>query len=509
MWLSARQEGRWGLLEKEQFLTTAQVSLLKNINNWNFLVDAELDYNTDIGMNSIVNTKCYFHHGFLKIDWHFLNLTVGRHKFSPIFGDDYSGSGSYLFGDNFRPMDRITVGIPEYTKVPFTFGKVEIRGELTHGKLDDTKGNFTSIDDFNYYHQEILLHEKYAYVRFDGGKWKPYVGLLHSVFMGGYKNGNKIPIDYWKTFFAKGSEKIGGGDATNAAGAHMGMFDFGIYTSHDFGNIHFYYQKPFSDKSGMYVLTWDNEFAIFKYNKDQIAGMNVSFNNIRWLKNLTIEWINTKYQSGEGFPDPMVNGQYYTPHMIRTMGLDKFMNEVLDIEGSNFTFDEVWETLVGHPDIGRGHQFGGRDGYMSNGDYPGGWTFHGKVMGSPLNLTRDQIAHRNPILGTYNRNYIVNDRFRAFHIGGKGEITNNLIWKTMLTFSVNWGSYFNEYPGRYTWERTENYFFNGGLKQFYSMIGIEWTPEKLSKITVKSDFALDSGEIFSNFGAKFGAIWTF
>ena len=499
LWLMARQEGRWGLKDTEQFLAIAQVSLNKNIKYWNFLIDFELDYNTEM-------KKCYFQHGYAKIDYRFLNLTVGRHTFNPVFDKSYCGSGSYLFGDNYRPMDRITAGISNFTKLPFLWGIVEIRGELTHGRLDDTKGNFTNIEDF-FYHKNILLHEKYALVRLNLGKWKPYGGLYHSAFMGGYdRNGNEIKIDYWKTFFAKSSQKTTKADSTNAAGAHMGMYDFGIYTTHDFGNIHFYYQKPFADGSGMQFLRIDEDgFSIFKNNKDQIVGANISFLKTKWIKNLTIEWINTKYQSGEGFPDPIINGKFYTFSQIkRDIGFDKFMNS-LGVPGENFTYKQVYDYVKNN--FNHGHNYGGRDGYMNNGDYPSGWAFHGQIMGSPLNLTRDQLLHSNANLGNHESNYIVNDRFRAFHIGAKGEINKNLIWKTMMTFSVNYGSYYNEYPGRYTWERTENYFFDGGLNQFYSMLGIEWMPKNFSKITLKNDFAFDIGDIFNTFAVKFGVKW--
>ena len=492
-WFTARQEGRWGLMDNNQFLTTAQVSLNKTIKNWNFFADIELDYNTDI-------EKCYFHHGYLKIDWRFLNLTVGRHTFSPIFGREYSGSGSYLYGDNFRPMDRITCGIPEYVKVPFTFDLLEIRGGLTHGRLDDTNAKFTTIQEVNYFHKEILLHEKFVYGRLNLGKINPYFGLNHSVLMGGYDGlGEKIPTDYWNSFFAKKSEKIGGGDALNAAGAHMGLYDFGFYLFFDFADIQLYYQKPFGDGSGMNIANLSN---FSSRNRDQIVGLNFNFHKTKWLNNLTVEWLNTKYQSGEGTPDPFINGKFYLKSELLEMDLDKFMNEN-GIEGKNFTFEDIKKHF------NKGLEFGGRDGYMNNGAYSGGWTYYGMIMGSPLNLTREQLIHLNPELGAekYNRNYIINDRFRALHLGAKGLILENLIWKTMFTYSVNFGSYYNEYPGRYTWERTDNYYFSGGLKQFYSMIGFEWIPKKCSKITIKCDLALDNGKIFNTFGGKFGVVW--
>ena len=492
LWLTARQEGRWSLLDKNQFLTTAGISLEKNINNWSFLADAEFDYNTGFD-------KIYLHHGYLKTDWHFLSLTIGRHTFSPIFEKEkYSGSGSYLFGDNFRPMDRITAGIPNYTKLPFLKGLIEIRGGLSHGRLDDTSGNHILSHETNYYHSEILLHEKYAYIRLNIGTWKPYGGLNHSVFMGGYDyRGQKVPIDYWKAFQGKGSDKIGGGDATNVAGAHMGLYDFGLYKTFPFGEMRFYYQSPFADGSGM---------KIFKIEHDHIIGINLNTNK-KWLRNITVEWLKTSYQSGEGMPDAVVNGTGYPSSVIREMGFDKFMNDIVGVQGTGFTINQVFKYL--EDNYNYGHPHGGRDGYMSNGTYPGGWTFHGMIMGSPLNLTRDQLFNSNPNLGAYKSNYIINDRFKAFHIGGFGDLSDNLKWEAKFTFSKNYGSYFNEYPGRYTWNRTENYYFDGGLNQFYSSLGLSWKPWSSNSLIFKGQIALDNGEMFNTFGGKFGAEWTF
>ncbi|MDR2928212.1 MAG: capsule assembly Wzi family protein [Cytophagaceae bacterium] len=508
MWFTARQEGRWGLINQNQFTTLAQVSIQKQAKGgWNFAADAEIDYNTAIN-------RVYLHHGFMKIDWRFLNLMAGRHTFSPIFGKNYKGSGSYLFGDNNRPIDRVTFAISEYTAVPFTRRVLEVRGGISHGWLDDTKHYQILSTEANYYHRKILLHEKYAYARFNFGKLKVYGGLNHSAFMGGYSGkGVKIPIDYWKSIFAKSSTKIGRGDATNAGGAHMGLYDFGIYTTLPFGDAQFYYQLPFADKSGM--LFW-------KRNQDQMTGINVSFNNCKWLHNLTFEWVNTAYQTGNGVPDAIIvwpdtgvtEGMPRTVLITKTQAeLDEMMHRLLgDAAKTGYTFDEVNNYL--RSAFNRGREHGGRDGYMNNGDYPGGWTYYGMVMGSPLNLTRDRLHHLNPILGRasdnyYVDNFIANDRYRALHVGGEGSISDKLSWEAMFTFSVNYGSYYNQYPGRYTWEETPNYYFAHELKQFYSLLALAWKPCSEPNITFNIAAALDAGEIFNTFGGKFGVKWSF
>ncbi len=210
MWMVSNQNGRWENVEPNQLLTFAKVYMGKELGaNFTIKSEAEIDYSS--GLESV-----FLHTGNLKAFWKGLSFQFGRHTFSPIFEPDYAGVGAYLFGNNYRPMTRITFGLPQFKKLPVLKGRLEIRGEISHGHLDDGNGFYN--------HNHTLLHEKYAYIRWDGNKWLPYAGLNHSVFMGGYNPyGDKIPIDYWRFIFANSSEKIGGG-------AHMGLlcYDHGF-----------------------------------------------------------------------------------------------------------------------------------------------------------------------------------------------------------------------------------------------------------------------------------------
>lgn len=494
LWLVSRQQGRWNLVDKNQIISYASIKATHSAGKyWKFSTEAELDYSEG-------NKLFYLHTGNVRASWKYFSLTVGRHLFSPIFDGNYCGNGSFLFGNNSRPLSRITIGIPVYTSLPFTNNRLEVRSEISHGRLDDGDGFYN--------HNKVLLHEKYAYVRWNGGKWLPYMGLNHSVLMGGYdSNGSKVPIDYWPSFFAKSSQKIGGGDATNAAGAHMGLYDFGFYRKLTKGELRVYYQIPFSDRSGM--LFWNR-------NLDQIVGFNLIYEGKKWLENMTVEWISTSHQSGNGTPDAIryveqedgsLKWEWYTGAAIRNLDLDQFMAEMGETRATPYSYEEVTRYLEDH--FNNGNPFGGRDGYLNNGTYTAGWTNYGMIMGSPLNLIREQVALNNPKLGVYTLNNIVNDRVKALHVGGKGSITDCLSWNGMLTYSVNYGSYFNQYPGRYTWDETENYYFKGGLKQVYSMVGVSWHPQKIEKLEVSGNFSFDSGEIFNSIGLKVGTRWVF
>lgn len=487
LWMFARQQGRWNPIEKSQVLSYGYVGLKKSGKKWSFGTEVELDYSSG-------NKQVYLHTANLGTSWKFIQLKVGRHRFAPIFESNYLGSGPYLFGDNSRPVDRITIGIPEFTKLFFPLGRIEVRGEISHGRLDDGNGFYN--------HKSLLLHEKYAYIRWDGGNWLPYVGLSHSVFMGGYNViGRKVPIDYWKSFFARSSEKIGGGDATNAAGAHMGLYDFGFYRKCPKKEVRVYYQIPFSDKSGM--LFW-------KRNVDQIAGFNFTIKKRGWIENFTIEWISTSHQTGNSLPDVMAfypdgTSEILPSTILLQRDLDELMAKLGQTQEHPYTIEEVTKYL--QDEFNKGRLTGGRDGYLNNGEYPAGWTYHGLIMGSPLNLTIDQLKLNNLELGEYKNNFIVNDRVKAIHFGGRGSLTEKVKWSGMFTYSVNYGSYYNQYPGRYTWYETPDYYFKGGLKQVYTMLGAKWSPDRLPDFEFSGNLSLDIGEIFTSFGIKLGTKW--
>ncbi len=483
LWQVARQEGRWDYLGGNQILGIAGMQITGTLtNSLTFQGKIEMDYNSRM-------EKLYLHTGWAGVKWGHLSVKAGRHLFAPIFTSDYSGSGSYLFGDNHRPMNRITLEIADFAPLPYTDDRLEVRGGISQGWLNDDRGEFGN--------SNVLLHEKYAYIRWNSGRWKPYLGLNHSSLFGGtHSNGDDIPVDFWATFFAQGSKKIGGGEAANAAGAHMGLYDFGFFANTPHGAVQIYYQIPFSDGSGM--LFWHR-------NTDHVAGINWQVTGINWLSNLTIEWAQTTYQSGNGMPDPgaIVDDKYVSITEIMNMeSTSAFMLEYFDISQDEWTTQEVKDVLK--EQVNHGNEFGGRDGYMNNGLYPGGWTHHGQVMGSPLNLTREQMLYARPNVSLKGHEAIVNDRFSALHAGAKGNILPQLRWNAMITWSRNFGSYYSQYPGRYTWNEAEDYWFKGGREQWYMLFGLQWTPSRLEQLSFNSTMSMDTGEIYQSAGFTIG-----
>ncbi len=483
LWQVARQEGRWNYLGGSQVLGMASVNMSGTLaSHLTFEGQLEMDYN-------IQQDGVKMHKGWAGIQWKSLSAKAGKHRFAPIFSLPYSGSGSYLFGDNYQPMNRVTLELADYVTLPFARNKLEVRGGISQGWLNEDRGPIGN--------RNVLLHEKYGYLRWKGKKWRPYIGLNHSSLFGGTNpDGVAIPVDFISTFFAQGSEKIGGGEATNAAGAHMGLFDFGAFLNTSMGSVHLYYQIPFADGSGMFF---------FHDNTDHIAGINWNPVGIKWLTNLTVEWIQTTHQSGNGMPDPgaIVDGKYVSlSRIMNEEPTSEFMFQNFGIDQETWTWKEVKQVLKER--VNHGNEFAGRDGYMNNGLYAGAWTCQGQVMGNPLNLTLQQLNRAIPNAVVGNREAIGNDRFDALHVGGKGYLSRQLGWNAMITYSRNFGSYYAQYPGRYTWDEAENYWFKGGRNHWYTLLGFQWSPPRLSRLAIDGSIALDAGAIYHSKGLQVG-----
>jgi hypothetical protein len=410
LWSVALQEGRWNNLAGSQTLITADAGI-----EWSLFSDFKISGKAE--MNYATGFKeAFLHKGRGQLKYKSWSLKAGKQTFDPVFPDSNMGTGSYLYGNNYRPIPRITFELSEYTIIPFTQGFAEVRGGISQAWLTDQPLN-----------GDVLLHEKYGYLRINLGKWKPYGGLNHSTLFGGQKNGVDIPVDFWPTFFGKGSEKIGGGEATNAAGAHMGLYDFGTSVQLSDGHINFYYQIPFSDGSGM--LFWQG-------NSDHVLGVDWHPDEQSWLENLTFEWIQTTYQSGNGTPDPYLNEIIFPKQVEDKNG---FVLENFGIEPNHELSLEEFKDIL-EDELNHGNDFGGRDGYMNNGLYPAGWSRERYIMGSPLNLTRAQLLNARPRMTFDHGVWIKNDRFSALHLGGKGSLTEELSWRIKLTWSRNFGT---------------------------------------------------------------------
>ncbi len=490
MWLVSNEWGQYQQFGSAESMVSAGASyqLLKN-DNFSILGGLRANYSTDLQKGTLQEL-------FIRGKAWFIDYSLGKEQYSPLLYNDRLTSGQFLMSSNARPIPRITVGFFDYLPLGFTKNWLEIKGGMSQGWLQDDRIQKSNAAN------DLLLHEKFAYVRLGNTKIQPYAGLVHSALYGGTRpNGTEIPIDFWATFTASGSAKLGGGEETNAAGAHMGMWDFGFNWSHQQVDVHFYLQKPFADGSGLYINHGQN--------KDYILGLTIYPKDLPWLKGLSLETMRTDYQSGEGIPDPLYPEGYEKQGIIwldEIDDYDQFMYDVFGQETSGWGKDEVKNYLIENENYG--HQYGGRDDYMNNISYYNGWTYYGMNMGTSLYHTASKVKKYAESWEEFNQAYYYNNRVNGFHIGAEGCITKQLTYRVKLTYTVNKGSYGEKYRGRSSWEKTEPYFFTESKKQLYSMLEINWQLPIEKNLMLSGLVGVDSGELYNSSGCRFSLIYT-
>jgi hypothetical protein len=347
----------------------------------------------------------------------------------------------------------------------------------------------------------VLLHEKFAYARLGNLKFQPYAGLIHSALMGGTRtDGKELSVDFWATF--KGGGNVSENEY-NAMGAHMGLWDFGVCFPVNEWEGHVYFQKPFGDGSGMRI--WDGQ------NKDYYLGFLLQTEEKQKISGVSLELIKTDYQSGPGTPDPVEpeTGQWWLIEEALIPDVSQFMLEQFGIpttETQNWTLGDL--TCYLEEAWNRGNKFGGRDDYMNNGQYYSGWTYHGRIMGTPLYHTNEQFEKYAPGYDYNNRVKILNNRVNGFHIGLEGYMIPSVFYRFKSTFTMNYGQYGEEYQGRGSWVETEDYFFKGGKKQAYTSLELNWMPPKKKNLAFNVAVGYDFGQLYRSFGGRLGIVYT-
>jgi len=483
LWLYANQWGKYSMAPDLQSSFYGKVS--------DTLIHCK-QFSLRTGIAGILATQqdgSYLHEAYLAGNWSVVDYSVGLEAYSPIVFDDRLTSGSFLMSSNARPIPRISLGIYQWTSMPFTHNYIQVKGGISQGYLNDRNPGEPE-------HEKVYLHEKFAYLRLNHFKIKPYAGIIHSALFGG--EGNEI--DFWATFFAKGSEKLGGGEETNAAGGHMGLFDFGIDWESSVGQFHAYYQKPFADGSGMRLYNGNN--------KDYFLGVVWYPKDNQIIRGVGVEVFKTSVQSGAGMPDPMYPEGHSKEGQLIFMDdiadIDQFMQDEFGVTTTGWGEDDLMSYL--EDNFNHGYNYGGRDDYMNNGSYPAGWSYYGMSTGTPLYHTINQVEAYSDGWTFYKSWMFVNTRVDGFNLSVEGEL-KKLQYLLKLTYSQNYGSYNEEYPGRYTWDRVEDYFYDTHKTQYYSLLELKYPLVKNETLKLGAMVGVDWGELYDSEGIRLSLVW--
>lgn len=301
----------------------------------------------------------YFNQLYAHVRLYIFDITAGIQPRYWGAGDAELSSGSLLFSNNAHPIPQIRVGIERWTAVPGLFGYVEVKGGLTHGWLAD---NYQPV-------KGTLLHHKFIGGRI-GGKLPVNLSyeFHHVAQWGGHSQVYGDLGNSWAAFKSAFLVQSGGtmkNDQLNAQGNHIGFQQVALDVKGEGWKVSAYWQAMNEDGPIRFIGFGMN-------NKDGLWGVSMQQSRWPFIAGVTYEFVNTTDQSG--------------PFHDRD-----------------------------------GVVYGGNDSYYSNSIYTQGWTYYGRIIGSPL-LSMN------------------NSRVMAHHVGVKGDIYG-FRYRAMVTYADNYGTY--------------------------------------------------------------------
>lgn len=356
---------------------------------------------------------------YAEVRWHKGTITIGAKQYPAELRDNLLSSGAQTFGINARPVPQGRLAMADWWSIPRTNDWLAFKGHIAYGIMSDADWEEAFVyTSGNSYNRWTRYHEKAGYLRIGkeekfpltltiglemgaefGGSLYNYHGTDENHFRG--SSGMKLKSDirsYWNAFVP------GGGDTNetefqNAEGNQVGSWLARLNWEGENYTIGLYYDHFFEDHSSMFLLDYNGygegdqwrekkELKFFAYNPvDGQWGLDIRLKNFPWLEAMTLEFMNTKYQSGPVYHDR---------------------------------------------NSGNSDHLGGIDDYYNHSTLPG-WQHWGQAIGNPL--------YRSP---QYNKDGYIrfeHNRFIALHGGVRGHITKGLDYRMLYTWQKSFGSY--------------------------------------------------------------------
>lgn len=417
-WLQSRQYGKVSS-------ASSSASILLNFSKDFDHKERLLDYGfgaSGLAQTASDTSQVNIHELYLKARLLVFDMVLGMREEQYGNQDESLSSGGFLFSKNSRPIPKLFLGIENFTAIPFTAGYAEVRGGISHGKFMDNIGL-----------NDILLHHKFAYLRL-GGKLpiRLQYGFEHVAQWGGTKTNTTIVkpapsfSDFTKIFLGRsGGQDASLSDQINVLGNHIINQNLRLDVDIKDFTIGAYWQVVNEDKPLRIIGKTMNR-------PDGLWGISIHNKSFPYVSGLLYELLNTTDMSG--------------PFHDRD-----------------------------------GIVYGGGDSYFTNGDFPAGWTYFSRTIGTPF-IT-------SPI---YNENHAIrteNNSVRVHHFGIEGQIIG-FTYKALASFSKNYGTY-----AKYADTYKKNSSFALDVSKVFPA---------LSNIDLGCSLGVDRGELMgNNYGLSF------
>ena len=418
LWLNANKFGLSSLESNNGYLRAAVIRPLAtdSTRRWGVGYGVDLVAPVNYSSNAIVQQA------FVEARWLHGTLSVGSKEYPMELRNNRLSSGAQTLGINSRPVPQVRLALTDYWTIPALGRWFQLKGHIAYGKLTDDNWQTDFTQRKSKFSENQLYHSKAGYLRI--GKDEDYyplsleLGLEMAAIYGGTSyavnaDGSLTTISNegglkgaWHAFMPGGSESV---ETTyqNVSGNQLGSWLMRINYNRDTWRLRLYADKYFEDHSGMLLMDYDGyttgegwttgvkrRYLLYDL-KDWQLGMEINLKYGSWLRDIVVEYMYTKYQSGPIYHD---HTQTIADHIG---GNDNFYNH-----------------------------------YISNG-----WQHWGQVIGNPL--------FRSPIYNEDGSIEVKDNRFMAFHAGLSGRPTDNLQYRLLATYQEGVGTYLNPYTKKH------------------------------------------------------------
>lgn len=414
LWLNANKYGLSSLKEGNGYARAAVSRAMSQS------YDKKLDWGfcADIVVPVNYTSKFVIQQAYVEGRWMYGTLSIGGKQREMNLKNSRLSSGSQTLGISARPVPQVRLALEDYWSIPFTKDWLQVKGHVAFGMQTDEGWQHEFTDKKTRYSDNVLYHSKAGFLKIGRDGAFPLsveMGLEMASLFGGnsYRpNGKGEMIElvgsrsfkaFWHAFVPGGKDSTDGENYKNAEGDLLGSWMMRVNYEKDTWKAGFYVDKFFEDHSAMFQLDYngygsgdewlekkEHKYVMYDF-KDWMLGADFQLKQGTWLRNVVVEYLYTKYQSGPIYHDHTVS---IPDHM------------------------------------------GGMDSYYNHGIYPG-WQHWGQVIGNPL--------YRSPI---YNKNGVIsvaNNRFVALHVGVDGMPTRNIGYRVLASFQDGLGTYANPY----------------------------------------------------------------
>lgn len=416
LWLNANKHGLSSLEEANGYLRAQAIRPLKNDSARRWAVG----YGIDMALPTHYTSSLVVQQAFVEARWLHGVLSVGAKEYAMELKNNELSSGAQTLGINARPVPQVRLALPQYWTIP-TLGRwFHVKGHLAYGRMTDDNWQHDFTRRQSKYADDVRYHSKAGYIKIGSeDRFVPLsaeMGIEMATLFGGTSynldtDGNMVATrnasglkSYLKALVPGGADTPEKGTVyQNEEGDILGSWVMRINYDTDTWKLGIYADKFFEDHSSMFSLDYDGygegeewnskkRHHYFLYDmKDWMLGAELNLKYGRWLRDIVVEYVYTKYQSGPIYHD-------HSP--------------------------------------GRSEHISGIDNYYNHYIFTG-WQHWGQAIGNPL--------YRSPIYNDNGQIRVENNRFVAYHLGFGGQPTDQLSYRVLATHQTGYGTYDNPY----------------------------------------------------------------